>query len=377
MIACSAWADGCRRGMFMPSDRLLWAALHDDRLAGVVVANPFRSGPIRTARRLTGAIEPPLPSGPAARVQITPQRLRRRDPVNVAAIRRSYGRYDRALQEASARLGLDAPVVVCGNPFVAAYSPLAWTRSVTYYAWDDWAAYPPDRRWWAAYEAAYERIRHRRLPVVAVSQVLLDRLAPTGPTLLLPNGLAVDEWRSPGKAPGWFASLPAPRFLYIGTLDDRLDVDAVVAVADRFPDASMVLVGHEVGGAMDRLRSRPNVHVIPAVSRAEVAAIVHTADVCLMPHRRTPLTEAMSPLKLFEYAAGGRPVVASDLPPARGVAKHLTLVANADFPAAVAAALHRSALSEQERLAFVERNSWDSRFEDFFAFIWPDSWTPR
>lgn len=40
-----------------------------------------------------------------------------------------------------------------------------------------------------------------------------------------------------------------------------------------------------------------------------------------MPHPacRQRLTEAMSPLKLYEYLAGGRPVAAVDLPPIAAV----------------------------------------------------------
>jgi teichuronic acid biosynthesis glycosyltransferase TuaH len=88
------------------------------------------------------------------------------------------------------------------------------------------------------------------------------------------------------------------------------------------------------------------------------------ADVCLLPHRRTPLTESMSPLKLYEYLASGRPVVASDLPPARGIDSRVMLVApGGDFPGAVREALRSGPASESERRRFVERNSWARRHE--------------
>lgn len=372
VVACSAWADACRRGMYMPSDRLLWTVLHDRRVTNLVVANPFRSGPVRAVRRLIGQGEPPLPAGEGARIQITPVRLRRNDPTSIPALVRTYTRYAERLRRACAQVGATEPAVVCGNPLLAAFAPLDWAGSVLYYAWDDWSSYPPHRAWWPAYEVAYGRIRARGYPVAAVSQVLLDRLAPETAGILVPNGISPEEWSSPGAAPAWFTALPTPRLLYVGTLDERVDLDVIRALAERHPAGSVVLVGPELDGAMTAIRDLPNVHVVSPVPRATIVGLVHAADVCLLPHRRTPLTEAMSPLKLYEYVAGGRPVVATDLPPVRGVSSRVVLVDNARFADAVASALLSPALSEDDRLAFVRENSWAHRFESMLAGVWHD-----
>lgn len=372
VIACSAWSDGCRRGMFMPSDRLLQTVLSDRRFSHVLVANPYRSAPVRLARHLAGQGEAPLLPGPGRRSQVTPVRLRRHDRVSLPAIRDAYVRYDRALSRASAELGMDHPAVICGNPFVAAFSPMEWAGSLTFYAWDDWASYPPHRAWWPAYEAAYQVIRDRGCRVAAVSQVLLDRLGVSSSSVVVPNGLATEEWERPARPPRWFELLPSPRLLYIGTLDDRLDHDVVRDLATRYRHGSVVLVGTEKDDSLRSLRSLRNVHIVPSVPRQEIAAIVHTAHVCMMPHRRTPLTEAMSPLKIYEYVAGGRPVVATDLQPVRAVDPSIFLVSdNRTFPASVDAAIKRGSVPEADRQRFVQANSWPSRFESLFELMWP------
>ena len=313
------------------------------------------------------------PAGRAA-AEVTPVRLRRHDPVGIAAIEAASRRYDRAMHRAADALGMHRPAVVSGNPLIAAYAPMAWAGSVTFYAWDDWAAYPAHRPLWPAYEQAYARIRERGCRVVAVSQVLLDRLAVAGPSMVIPNGLAVEEWERPAPRPAWFEALPTPRLLYVGTLDDRLDQDIVRLLASAFPTGSVVLVGTQPDDALAPLGRVPNVHIRPPVPRDEVAALVHGADVCVMPHRRTPLTEAMSPLKLYEYVAGGRPVVATDLPPARGIHPNIFLVPdNVGFVKEVQAALDRPPMTEDDRLSFIHASAWVSRFEELFSRLWPET----
>jgi glycosyltransferase involved in cell wall biosynthesis len=51
-----------------------------------------------------------------------------------------------------------------------------------------------------------------------------------------------------------------------------------------------------------------------------VTALLEQADVLVMPHTATPVSERYaSPLKLFEYMALGKPIVASDLSAVREV----------------------------------------------------------
>jgi hypothetical protein len=74
----------------------------------------------------------------------------------------------------------------------------------------------------------------------------------------------------------------------------------------------------------------------------------------------------MSPLKLYEYLAGGRPVAAVDLPPIARVG-HPRVALAGDGPDAFAAAVHRALeigpATGDERLRFLRDNGWRSRHE--------------
>jgi glycosyltransferase involved in cell wall biosynthesis len=113
------------------------------------------------------------------------------------------------------------------------------------------------------------------------------------------------------------------------------------------------------------LRGLPNVRFVEYLPRAEITRVIAGADVCLIPHVRNELTAAMSPLKLFEYLAAGRPVASVDLPPIAAVAGHgVVLVGEEEeFVPAVRRALELGPATEEQRLAFVRENAWSGRFE--------------
>lgn len=359
------WGDACVREMCMSGDRLLATLLHHPSVGRLLVVNPYRSWPIRQARRLRGQHAAPFRPAHEGQSLLSPTRLRRAPPSGTAAIRSLYRAYDRRIRAGAAALSLRAPCVITVNPFVAAFSPLEWAGPVTYYALDDWTAHPRHRRLWPALHDANSAIRGAGRRVCAVSGPLLERLAPTGPALVVPNGVEPLEWSGPAVVPGWFAALPGPRLVYVGSLDDRIDVEVLTDLARRYPHGTVVLVGLVTDpAAMEPLRGIANVHIQPPVGRADVAALVRGADVCVLPHHRSALTETMSPLKFYEYLSGGRPVVATDLAPIRGIDPRAILVPPGEsFAPGVGAALDAGPVPENERLAFIERHSWHRRHE--------------
>jgi glycosyltransferase involved in cell wall biosynthesis len=368
VFAYVTWQAAARRGWFMPEDRLARALVAHPRIRRVLVSEHMRSLPIKLARDLAEGLSPrdkaEFPASERARL-LRPARLRRSDPVSLRGAQRMTRAWDRALARAAARMGMREPAVIVTHPLLAGLAELRWARAVTFYASDDWSAYPPHRRWWPAYNESFAAVRVRRRRVVTVSETLRERLAPTGPSAVVPNGLEPSEWIGDPTPPAWQRDMLRPLLLYVGSLDARLDIPGVVAIARALPQATVVLAGPLLDPAHLRpLRAEPNVEVHAALPRAAVAGLIRVADVGLIPHVRSALTEAMSPLKLYEYLAGGLPVVGADLAPLRGIDPRVLLVGDsAGYPAAVGRALALGPAGEDERLTFVQTNSWAARHE--------------
>lgn len=339
--------------------RLMRAVIASERLDRVLVADPWRSVAVLGRR---GRSASPVAAHTERISHYAPLRLRRHERGDAAAAERSYRAWDARVRRAAGRAGLERPAIVTNDPLVAAFAPLEWAGPVTHYATDDFAAHDRWARLRPALTEAYDRVASRGRAVCAVSQTLLDRIGPSGPGLVVPNGVDPGEWLDPGEPPAWFAALPRPRLLYTGTLDRRIDASLVESVAAALPQAAIVLLGgHPDPEQMERLGRLPNLTAHPSVGRAELAAVVRSADVGLLPHVGNPLTEAMSPLKLYEYLAGGLPVAAVDLPPLHGVSERV--VFDEDFARAVDRALALGPASEDERRSFITRNSWEARHE--------------
>jgi teichuronic acid biosynthesis glycosyltransferase TuaH len=359
------WRTAERRGFCFSEDRLVQTLLDHPRVRQLLVCEPFRSAPLKLSRALLERGRPAFPGSDSAHL-CGPMRLRRSDPTQIAAIERSCAAYERRIRRAAEQAGLHRPAVIVAHPLLAAFGTFDWAGRVTYYAIDDWAAYPPNRRWWPAYRAAYDRLRSGDRHVVTISDTLNERLGMPERTLTLPNGIDPAEWLEPAAPPEWFARKASPRMLYLGTIDDRLDIGQLRELAEAFPSGSLTLIGPLIDA--DRvapLRSLANVEIRPPVSRAEVTGLVSAADVCVIPHEVTPLTLAMSPLKLYEYLAGGRPVAATDLPPIAAVRDPRLALAppGHGFVDAVRRALATGPADEAERRAFIAANSWRSRHE--------------
>lgn len=173
---------------------------------------------------------------------------------------------------------------------------------------------------------------------------------------------------------GFFSATPAKVYRqaqgrqvigYFGAIAEWFDPELVRAVARAHADAELLLIGSDTSGAGALLAGEPNVRFVGEVPYAELPYWLHGFDVCLLPFKVVPLTLATNPVKVYEYLAAGKPVVAVDLPE---MAQFGGLVRTArdpdEFSRAVSAALADGSGSAARR-AFAAGQTWRHRAEAF------------
>jgi len=209
----------------------------------------------------------------------------------------------------------------------------------------------------------------RRADRVVVTSRALESLAVAagarGATLI-GNGVEAARFDPARVAPAALPGNPeAPVLGYVGSLHSWLDVPLVAALARACPDARVVLVGpaHPATAlSLERAaRETPNLHWTGAKPYDDVPGIVRSFRVGLIPFRRTPLTEAVNPVKLYEYAAAGVPCVATRFTDEVDAWDGAARVADTpeSFVAAVRAALAEPP-DQEALLAFARRHDWDA-----------------
>ena len=155
------------------------------------------------------------------------------------------------------------------------------------------------------------------------SQALLESMdGYRGKCTLVRNGVICSHFENgadcEGEPPPELRRIPPPIIGYIGTLGGWVDGEALGFLARSRPDWSIVLIGpmHDRSLAR-RLEGSPNIHLLGTKRYEDLPRFVHRFAVGLIPFKLNRLTQSIDPIKLYEYLAAGKPVVASDLPEVR------------------------------------------------------------
>jgi glycosyltransferase involved in cell wall biosynthesis len=232
----------------------------------------------------------------------------------------------------------------------------------------------PRRRRFVAH--ADEAAASRSQLVFATTNGLYERqLARNPQTHLVRNGADFAHFsHTNGTAPE-VGNLAGPVIGFAGNLTaEKVDFGLLEAVARMRPQWSFVLVGPPAENAragLQRLAALGNVHVLGFRPYDELPAYVSGFSVGVVPYRATAYTRNCSPLKVFEYLAAGKAVVASGVPEAGGMEPDVILANGAGaFVAALADALAADspdAVARRRRLA--EKNTWDARTERLLDLV--------
>ncbi|QDS96341.1 Putative teichuronic acid biosynthesis glycosyltransferase TuaH [Roseimaritima multifibrata] len=207
----------------------------------------------------------------------------------------------------------DVDVAVTTIPIVADLVDRLPVRRWVYYCVDDFSVWPGLA---GSVMAQMEKKLIAKVDrVVAASDFLASHsCAEHSDVSVLTHGVDRAFWRrgESGEFAG-VAAIPGPRVVFWGVVDQRMNAEWVLALADQLTSGSVVLAGPQQNPD-SRLLAHSRIHLTGALPFEQLPALAKMADALIMPYADLPVTRAMQPLKLKEYLATERPVIASPLP---------------------------------------------------------------
>ncbi len=162
-------------------------------------------------------------------------------------------------------------------------------------------------------------LKNEQVIVVATSDQLYEEVhrQRTKNFVLSTNGVDLDNWRIPKGEPPQDMK-PAlngnPIVAYHGALARWIDYDLLRMIADE-GSYELVLIGHEHDGEFEKsgLKAHPHVHFLGSKTYSTLNSYAIHYDITILPFKKTNLTDAVSPVKIFEYMAALKPIVTTDL----------------------------------------------------------------
>ncbi|MBU0679037.1 MAG: glycosyltransferase [Verrucomicrobia bacterium] len=150
----------------------------------------------------------------------------------------------------------------------------------------------------------------------AAAQTLIRAGAQPGRVSVAPSGVDLEAYCDvPPFNPEHLAK---PRLVYMGRLNNAGGLQVFRHIAEK-NICDITLIGDQY----DEVADHPAMQVRPFIAPRDVPSWYARTDIVLLPYQPfLDTVNSMSPVKLFEAMAAGRPIIASDLGPLREVIEH-------------------------------------------------------
>lgn len=198
---------------------------------------------------------------------------------------------------------------------------------------------------------------------VATAPILVEHLShkTQKKVELLPNAVNTHLF-NPDRFYERPSDLPRSKWtiIYVGALwGEWFDWNLLTAVAFKYPEASVVVIGDYKGQCPTKLT---NLFFLGLKPQKVLPAYLAFSDVAIIPWKVNNITQATNPLKVYEYLAMKKPVVAPEINPLKGIPGVYLAQDTSDFLDLVGE-IRKTALPTELISEFIKHNNWQARID--------------
>ncbi len=273
--------------------------------------------------------------------------------------------------------------------FTPAFGPAAARMSPAlriYQCVDEHAAYPGAPE---CMDSLEEALIMQSDVILTTSRPLFESRRATHPNVVcLPNVADTDlfELVRDGslRVPQDLIGIRRPIIGFVGNISGfKIDPMLLRRVADINPDKSFVLIGDvglgESATSLKPLDAVPNIHLLGPRHYKDLPRYIKGFDVCMIPFVVNGVTAKCLPMKLFEYMASGKPIVATATPPLLEYADQCYLARDhEEFSSAVQRALEETPTGREahQRVQTARAHGWPEQVRQLGRIL-SDAWDNR
>jgi glycosyltransferase involved in cell wall biosynthesis len=191
--------------------------------------------------------------------------------------------------------------------------------------------------------------------------------------MLIPNGVRIEDFQVDADIlPDDLLPIVAkkkPIIGYYGALAQWLDYDLINYACEHLPEFNFVMIGPRYDQSSQRLKNHKNLFLLGAKKYSELKHYLRHFDVATIPFRTGRIADSTSPVKLFEYMAGGKPIVTTSM---KECARYRSVLVAEGYESYVNNI--RTALSLRSDSQYLEllreesnANTWQSRVAEFLG----------
>lgn len=186
----------------------------------------------------------------------------------------------------------------------------------------------------------------------------------------IPNAVYFDKFENHTyKLPEEYKAINSPIVVYVGAIREWLDVDLISYSARKLAKFIFVIIG-PIQVNIDELRKIPNVLLLGWRDPKFIPNYLKYANVGIIPFKKNKLTDAVNPIKCYEYFACGLPVVATNLQELANMKSPILIATdNEEFVSMIKVACSEKDKNLHNYIAFAQSNSWTTRYEKVKAIL--------